>query len=82
VSETRKYRQFSPDQKAETVLAGLRGDRAARDVCREYEIAETLYYQWGSGCWRRSAQLCIGARSSALGAYVPRSAEFDRIDAR
>jgi transposase len=28
------------------VLAGLRGDRAVRDVCREYEIAETLYYQW------------------------------------
>jgi transposase len=46
VSETRKYRQFSPDQKAEIVLAGLRGDRAVRDVCREYEIAETLYYQW------------------------------------
>jgi transposase len=46
VSETRKYRQFTPDQKAEIVLAGLRGDRAVRDVCREYEIAETLYYQW------------------------------------
>jgi transposase-like protein len=28
------------------VLAGLRGDRSVRDVCREYEIAETLYYQW------------------------------------
>ena len=28
------------------MLAGLRGDRAVRDVCREYEIAETLYYQW------------------------------------
>ena len=40
MSETRKYRQFSPDQKAEIVLAGLRGDRAVRDVCREYEIAE------------------------------------------
>ena len=46
MTETRKYRQFSPDQKAEIVLAGLRGDRAVRDVCREYEIAETLYYQW------------------------------------
>lgn len=46
MSETRKYRQFSPDQKAQIVLAGLRGDRAVRDVCREYEIAETLYYQW------------------------------------
>ena len=46
MSETRKYRKFTPEQKAEIVLAGLRGDRAVRDVCREYEIAETLYYQW------------------------------------
>jgi transposase len=28
------------------VLAGLHGDRSVRDVCRAYEIAETLYYQW------------------------------------
>jgi transposase len=27
------------------VLAGLRGDRPVRDMCREYEISETLYYQ-------------------------------------
>lgn len=46
MSEKRKYRQFTPEQKAEIVLAGLRGDRTVRDVCREYEIAETLYYQW------------------------------------
>ena len=46
VSEKRKYRQFTPDQKAEIVIAGLRGDRSVRDVCREYEVSETLYYQW------------------------------------
>ena len=46
LSEQRKYRQFTPEQKAEIVLAGLRGDRSVRDVCREYQIAETLYYQW------------------------------------
>ena len=46
MSEKRKYRTFSPDEKTEIVLAGLRGDRSVRDVCREYEIAETLYYQW------------------------------------
>jgi hypothetical protein len=46
LSEQRKYRQFTPDQKTEIVLAGLRGDRSVRDVCREYQIAETLYYQW------------------------------------
>ena len=46
MSEKRKYRTFTPEQKTEVVLAGLRGDRSVRDVCREYEIAETLYYQW------------------------------------
>ena len=46
MSEQRKYRRFTPEQKTEIVLAGLRGDRSVRDVCREYQIAETLYYQW------------------------------------
>jgi transposase len=46
LSEQRKYRQFTPVQKTEIVLAGLRGDRSVREVCREYQIAETLYYQW------------------------------------
>ena len=46
MSEQRKYRQSTPEQKAEIVLAGLRGDRSVREVCREYQIAETLYYQW------------------------------------
>lgn len=45
MSEKRKYRTFTPE-KAEIVLAGLRGDRTVRDLCRGYEIAETLYYQW------------------------------------
>jgi hypothetical protein len=39
LSEQRKYRQFTPEQKAEIVLAGLRGDRSVRDVCREGTVA-------------------------------------------
>ena len=46
MSERRKYRKFTAQQKAEIVLAGLRDDRSVKDVCREHEIAETLYYQW------------------------------------
>ncbi|MGI8694274.1 MAG: transposase [Geodermatophilaceae bacterium] len=46
MSETRKYRTFTAEQKIEIVLAGLRGDRPTRDVCRQYEISEALYYQW------------------------------------
>jgi len=43
MSEKRNYRKFSAKQKVEIVLAGLRGDKTVRDVCREHEIAETLY---------------------------------------
>lgn len=28
------------------MLAGVCGDRSVRDVCREYEISEPLFYQW------------------------------------
>jgi len=28
------------------VLAGLRGDRSVKEVCREHAISETLYYGW------------------------------------
>jgi len=35
---------LTPEEKAEIVPAGLRGDRTVCDACREYEIAETLYY--------------------------------------
>jgi len=46
LSEQRKYRTFTAKQKLEIVLAGLRGDRSVREVCREHAIAETLYYGW------------------------------------
>ena len=46
MSESREYRSWSVEQKLEIVMAGMRGDRSVRDVCREHGIAETLYYGW------------------------------------
>ena len=46
MSETKKYRTWTAQQKIEIVLAGLRGDRSIKEVCRDHEIAETLYYAW------------------------------------
>jgi transposase len=46
LSEQRKYRSWTAQQKLEIVLAGLRGDRPVREVCREHGIAETLFYTW------------------------------------
>jgi len=42
LSVQRKYRSWTAKQKLEIVLAGLKGDRSVRDVCREHGISETL----------------------------------------
>jgi transposase-like protein len=46
LSEQRKYRSWAAKQKLAIVLAGLRGDRSVKDVCREHQISDTLYYSW------------------------------------
>ena len=47
MSEQKKqYRSWTAQQKIEIVLAGLRGERTVKEVCREHEISETLYYSW------------------------------------
>ena len=46
MSEQRKYRTFTAQQKLEIVVAGLRGDVSVKELCRQHEIAETLYYSW------------------------------------
>lgn len=46
MSERRRYRKFSVEQKLEVVLAGLRGERSVAEICREHDVNETLYYQW------------------------------------
>jgi len=46
LAEQRKYRKQSAQRKLEIVLAGLRGDRSVKDVCREADISEALYYSW------------------------------------
>ena len=37
MSEQRKYRSCTAQLKIEIVLAGLRGDRTVKEVCREHE---------------------------------------------
>jgi transposase len=46
MSETKKYRSWTPVQKLELVLASLRGDRSVAEICREHAISETLLRRW------------------------------------
>ena len=71
MSEKGKYRQFTVEQKSEIVLAGLRGDRSVRDVCRAYEISETLYYSWRD-------KLLEGRRGPCCGCLLARALPADQ----
>jgi transposase len=46
MSDTRKYRKFSAQQKTEIVLASLRGPKSLAELCREHEIAGSLLRKW------------------------------------
>ena len=46
MSDTRKYRKFTAQQKTEIVLASLRGSKSLADLCREHEIADSLLRKW------------------------------------
>ena len=46
MSETRKYRKFTAQQKTEIVLASLRGPESIAELCREHDIADSLLRKW------------------------------------
>ena len=46
MSDKRKYRKFTAQQKAELVLASFRGERSVAEICREHDISETLLRRW------------------------------------
>jgi transposase len=46
LSESRKYRKFTAQQKTEIVLASLRGTKTMAEICREHDIADSLLRKW------------------------------------
>jgi transposase-like protein len=41
-----KRRKFDPDKKVAIVLEGLKGETTIAELCKKYQISETLYYKW------------------------------------
>jgi transposase len=46
LSEIRKDRKFTAQQKTEIVLASLRGPKTMAELCREHDIADSLLRKW------------------------------------
>jgi transposase len=46
LSENRRYRKFTAQQKTELVLALLRGPKTITELCREHDISDSLLRKW------------------------------------
>jgi transposase len=76
----KQRRKFTAKQKLEIVLAGLREDRSVRDVCREHQIQEALYYQWREQLLEAGAERFAGKEERAgERAKEKRIAELERV---
>ena len=56
LSERRKYRSWTAKQKVEIVLAGVRGDRSVKEVCREHESRRRSTIPGGKSCFRAAGR--------------------------
>ena len=41
-----KGSRFSSEEKFNIVLESLRGDRGISEICRDYGIAQSVFYKW------------------------------------
>src|SRR4051812_23536624 len=62
MSDTRKYRKLTAQQKTEIVLASLRGPKSMAELGREHEIADSLLREWREQFLTAGAERLQGRR--------------------
>ena len=64
-------RKFDPETKVAIVLEGLKGNTTVAELCRKYQISETLYYKWRD-------KFLEGGRKAFLSPENDREKELER----
>jgi transposase-like protein len=64
-------RKFDPETKIAIVLEGLKGNTTVAELCRKYQISETLYYKWRD-------KFLEGGRKAFLSPESDREKELER----
>jgi transposase len=79
LSETRRYRKFTAQQKLELVMASLRGERSIAELCREHQISESLLRRWRDVALEAAGERLAGGQDrSVQGEQRKRIAELER----
>ena len=79
MSETRRYRKFSAQQKLELVMASLRGEKSIAELCRDHDISESLLRRWRDVALDAAGERLAGGQERSLAAEPrKRIAELER----
>jgi transposase len=79
LSETRRYRKFTAQQKLELVMASLRGERSIAELCREHQISESLLRRWRDVALEAAGERLAGGQDrSQASEQRRRIAELER----
>jgi transposase len=79
LSETRRYRRFTAQQKLELVMASLRGERSIAELCREHQISESLLRRWRDVALEAAGERLAGTQErSVQSEQRRRMAELER----
>lgn len=76
-----KYREFSPEFKAQVVLELLTNQRSASEICRQHQLKDSLLYRWKQEFLERAPQV-FAPRSMAQSLEQARIAELEGVIGR
>jgi transposase-like protein len=77
---TKRHRTFSPEFKAQAVLAVLSGTKTAAELCRAHQIKPDLFSKWKAAFLENAAK--VFERESAVDPQQARMAELERLVGR
>ena len=77
---TKKHRTFSPDFKAQAVLAVLSGNKTAAEICREHQLKPDLFSKWKTAFLANAAK--VFERETAVDPQQARIAELEGLVGR
>jgi transposase len=74
-----KRRKIDPETKMSAVLEGLKGESSVAEICRKYQISESLYDRWDKFLDAGSRALASRNGSGPEAAGKAKIAELERI---
>lgn len=77
---TKKHRTYSPEFKAQAVLAVISGSKTAAELCREQQLKPDLLSKWKAAFLANATQ--VFERDHGLDPQQARIAELERLVGR